>query len=111
MAIKSNIIIDQGTDYELTVNVADAENGIINLTGFTGKAQIRKYYTSSNKYNFNVSISANTGEVTLAMTAANTANIAAGRYVYDCVLTSNTNIVTRIVEGIATINPRVTKND
>jgi hypothetical protein len=109
MAIKSNIIIDQGTDYEVTINVRDANTTAISLTGFTGQAQLRKYYTSSRKYNFGVDVSANTGEVTLTMSAANTACIAAGRYVYDCVLTSNTNIVSRIVEGIVTINPRVSR--
>ena len=109
MAIKSNITIDQGTDYEVTINVKDANTTAISLTGFTGQAQIRKYYTSSRKYDFTVTVSANTGEVTMAMSAANTANIAAGRYVYDCVLVSNTNIVSRIVEGIVTINPRVSR--
>lgn len=109
MAIKSNIVIDQGTDYEVTINVKDANTTPINLLGFTGQGQIRKYYTSSKKYDFTVSINANTGEVTMAMSSANTASIAAGRYLYDCVLVSNTNIVSRIVEGIVTINPRVTR--
>jgi len=109
MAIKSNITIDQGTDYQVTVNVRDANTTAISLTGFTGQAQLRKYYTSSRKYDFSVIVSANTGEVTMAMSAANTANIAAGRYVYDCVLVSNTNVVSRIVEGIVTINPRVSR--
>ncbi|CAB4143077.1 hypothetical protein UFOVP447_74 [uncultured Caudovirales phage] len=109
MAIKSNITIDQGTDYEVTINVRDANTTAISLTGFTGLAQLRKYYTSSRKYDFGVTVSANTGEVTMSMSAANTANIAAGRYVYDCVLISNTNVVSRIVEGIVTINPRVSR--
>lgn len=109
MAIKSNIVIDQGTDYELTVNVADANSSIIQLEGFTGKAQLRKYHSSSKKYDFTVDVTANTGEITMSMTSNVSANIAAGRYVYDCVLVSNNNVVSRIVEGIVTINPRVTR--
>lgn len=109
MAIKSNIVIDQGTDFEVTINIRDANTTVIALTGFTGQAQIRKYYTSSRKYDFNVIVSANTGEVTLAMSAANTAKLTSGRYVYDCVLVSNTSVVSRIVEGIVTINPRVSR--
>jgi hypothetical protein len=109
MAIKSNIVIDQGTDYEVTINVKDANTTPIDLNGFTGQAQIRKYFTSTKKYDFSVTIAANTGEVTLAMSAANTAKISAGRYLYDCVLTSNTNVMSRVVEGIVTINPRVTR--
>jgi hypothetical protein len=109
MAIKSNIVIDQGADYEVTINVKDANTTPIDLNGFTGQAQIRKYFTSSKKYDFKVTIAANTGEVTLAMSAANTAKLSTGRYLYDCVLTSNTNVVSRVVEGIVTINPRVTR--
>jgi hypothetical protein len=109
MAIKSNIVIDQGTDYEVTINVKDANTTPIDLNGFSGQAQIRKYYTSSKKYDFVVTIAANTGEVTMAMSAANTAKITAGRYLYDCTLKSNTNITSRVVEGIVTINPRVTR--
>lgn len=109
MAIKSNIVIDQGTDFEVTINVRDANTTAIALTGFTGTAQIRKYYTSSRKYDMGVTINAPLGEVTMSIAAANSAAIPAGRYVYDCVLTSNTNIVSRIVEGIVTINPRVTR--
>jgi hypothetical protein len=108
MAVKSRLVIDQGVDYEVTVNVKDANSAAINLTGYTGKAQMRKHYSSSTKYNFIVTIAGNTGEVTMAMFSANTANIAAGRYVYDCSITSSNNIVSRIVEGIVTINPRVT---
>lgn len=109
MAIKSNIVIDQGSDYEVTVNVKDANNAPIVLTGYTGSAQMRKHYTSLTSYAFGVAITANTGEVTLSM-SANTSNlISPGRYVYDCELTSSTNIKLRIVEGIVTVTPQVTR--
>lgn len=109
MAIKSNIYIDQGTDFEVTINVKDANSAIIALSGYSGAAQLRKHFTSSNAHAFAVTVSANTGEVTLAMNAAVTSTITAGRYLYDCKLISNNNIVTRLVEGIATITPQVTR--
>jgi len=109
MAIKTNIVIDQGSDYEVTVNVKDANNSPVALTGFTGAAQMRKHYTSLTSYSFGVAITANTGEVTLSM-AANISNyISPGRYVYDCELTSSSNTKLRIVEGIVTITPQVTR--
>ena len=49
------------------------------------------------------------GEITMAMTAANTANLTAGRMVYDLLITSPTSVKTRVVEGIATILPSVTR--
>jgi hypothetical protein len=46
----------------------------------------------------------------LAFTAAQSANIKAGRYVYDLELVnSNTLTVERVVEGIVTVYPEATK--
>jgi hypothetical protein len=52
---------------------------------------------------------AGAGEITMAMTSANTANLTAGRYFYDLVMTSPANIKTRVVEGIITVLPSVTR--
>jgi hypothetical protein len=45
----------------------------------------------------------------MLMSAANTAGLTPGRYVYDLLITSPTNVKTRVVEGIATILPSVTR--
>jgi hypothetical protein len=45
----------------------------------------------------------------MVMTAANTANLTPGRAVYDLLITSPTNVKTRVVEGIVTILPAVTR--
>jgi archaellin len=109
MALKANITIDQGTSFATTIDVTDEEGNIVNLTGFTGAAQMRKHYTSSTYYAFTVTITAGTGEVTLSMTANATNNVAAGRYVYDCELTDTNGTVSRLVEGIVTVTPGVTR--
>ena len=109
MAIKTNIVIDQGSDYEVTVNVRDANNTPVTLTGYTGAAQMRKHYTSLTSYAFGVAVTANTGEVTLSMSANVSNLISPGRYVYDCELTSSSNTKLRIVEGLVTITPQVTR--
>lgn len=108
MATKANLVVDQGTTFTTTITVSDDEGNALDLTGYTGAAQIRKHYTSSNSVNFAVSISAGTGEVTLSLTANATANLNAGRYVYDCELT-NSGTVSRILEGIVTVSPQVTR--
>lgn len=107
MAVKANITIDQGTDFATSIDVTDDDGDPTDLSGFTGAAQMRKHYTSSNSYSFTVAVA--NGSVTLSMNSATTANISAGRYVYDCELTSGSNVVTRIVEGIVTVTPQVTR--
>jgi hypothetical protein len=108
MAIKANLIIDQGTDYSTTINVTDDYDEPIDLSTYTGVSQIRKHYTSVTYYSFGVVCNSN-GEVVLSMNAATSNTITAGRYVYDCELTDGTGKKSRLVEGIVTITPQVTR--
>lgn len=109
MAIKANILVDQGTTFSTTITVTDDEGTPLTLTNYTGAAQMRKHYTSSNATSFSVSVNNSTGEITLALTANQTSNLVAGRYVYDVELTDANSAVSRIVEGIVTVTPQVTK--
>lgn len=109
MAIKANLIIDQGTDFSVGFDLTDDNDQILDLTGYTGRAEMRKHYTSSNGYVFSVSISGNTGELNLTMNAVTTNSISAGRYVYDCELEDVDGLISRVVEGIVTVTPRVKK--
>lgn len=109
MAIKANLIVDQGADYVTTLTVTDDDGNIIDLTGFTGAAQMRKHYTSVTSYAFTVTINAGQGTVDLSLTANTSNTIPAGRYVYDCELTDSNGKKSRLVEGIVTITPQVTR--
>lgn len=108
MAIKTNIIVDQGTDFITSINVADTDGESVPLSGYTGAAQFRKHYNSSTSYAFDVNVYAN-GEVSMGLSANVTSLIPAGRYVYDCELTSPQGVKSRLVEGIVTITPQVTR--
>lgn len=109
MAIKANIVVDQGSTFSTSINLTDADGDVIVLDNYSGAAQMRKHYTSSNSVSFSVGIEANTGVVTLGLTATQTAAITAGRYVYDVELTDSSNNVSRIIEGIVTVTPNVTR--
>jgi hypothetical protein len=109
MALKANIVIDQGTTFQTSINVTDDNDDVVDLTGYTAVAQMRKHYTSSNATSFTASISPSIGIVTLSMNASTTNTITAGRYVYDCELTDANGAVTRLVQGIVTVTPGVTR--
>ena len=109
MALKANLLIDQGSTYSTTLSLTTETDEAMDLTGYSGAAQIRKHYTSSNSYSFGVELNSTAGTVTLSMSANNTANIASGRYVYDVEITSGSGAVTRVVEGIVTVTPSVTR--
>lgn len=109
MAIKANIFIDQGSTYNTQLSLTDADGDAINLADYTGAAQLRKHYTSNSAIDFEVSLSASLGTVTLSLTANATSQLSAGRYVYDVELTDSQGRISRIVEGIATVSPNVTR--
>ena len=109
MATKANIIIDQGTTFSTIINLTDDNGDPIDLTGYTGDSEMRKHYTSSNSQSFSVNLGGTSGTVTLSLTASQTANLTPGRYVYDVEVTSGSNVVSRIVEGIVTVTPEVTR--
>lgn len=109
MAIKANLIIDQGADFITTITVTNTEDAPLSLLDYTGQAQIRKHYTSSTAYSFTVNANNANGAIVLSMPSTLTATIPAGRYVYDCELTNTTNgKISRLVEGIVTVTPQVT---
>ena len=109
MATKANLIVDQGTTYSTTVTITDDNGDVVDLTNYTGAAQMRKHYTSSNAATFTVSLGGVEGTVTLGLSANSTANLVAGRYVYDIELTHSSGQVSRVLEGIVTVTPNVTR--
>lgn len=110
MAISTNLYIDQGSDFSVSVNITESDGTAKNLTGYTARAQLRKSYYSKTNVTFTSAVTAPAeGEVTISLTNAQTANIKAGRYVFDVETVSNANAVTRILEGMVIINPEVTK--
>lgn len=109
MATKANLIIDQGTTFSTSIYLTDDNGDVIDLSGYTGRSQMRKHYTSSNSQSFTVSLNNSQGIVTLALTANQTSNLVAGRYVFDVEIVSSANVISRIVEGIVTVTPEVTR--
>lgn len=110
MATINNLYIDQGTTFSVTLQVFEGSTAPLDITGYTGNAQIRKHYDSQTvaaSFTTTVSDPAN-GKITLALTAGETANLKQGRYVYDVEIKSGA-FVYRAAEGIVTVYPQVTR--
>ena len=110
MAAVSNLAIDQGTTFTVTITVTDDTGSARNLTNYTARSQMRKsYYTTANTAFTANLLSPSDGTISLDLSATQTSALKAGRYVYDVELVSNTATVERIIEGIVTIYPEVTR--
>lgn len=110
MAAFTEITIEQGATFSTTVNVEDAYYNPVDLTGYTASSQMRKSYYSSTAYPITATVTGTAnGEITMSITSANTSSLTPGRYVYDLIIDDGANTVTRVVEGIATVLPSVTR--
>jgi hypothetical protein len=107
MATKANIVIDQGTTFNTEIDLTDESGNSLDLSGYSANSQIRRWYTSSNSVPFTVTL--NSGKIVLSLDANTSANLIYGRYVYDVVLTDPLGAVTRVLEGIVTVTPRVSR--
>lgn len=105
------LTLDQGTTFETSVALTNDDQTAINITGYTFASQIRKSYYSTNAVaNLTVTVvDAANGNVKLSMTSANTANVKAGRYLYDLLMTDTGGVKTRVIEGVITVTPQVTR--
>lgn len=110
MAAFTELLIEQGATFSTTVNVEDTAGAAINLFGYSASSQMRKsYYATSNTIITSTITGNANGEITLSMTAANTANLTPGRQVFDLLITSTVGVKTRVVEGVIVISPGVTR--
>lgn len=113
MSIKANLIINQGTDFTTTVTVTNDDGTVVNLTGYTANGQIRKHYASTTAYNITTSFEADrsTGILYLDVLRETTTIMPAGRYVYDVEITDSNDVRSRLIEGIVTVSPSVTRSN
>lgn len=110
MAIKANITIDQGTDFEAVIDVSDVNGQPYNLTGYVAASQMRKNYaTSSAAATFSATHNGVVGQITLTLAKSITTDLEPGRYMYDVEITSPGGATTRVVEGTVTVTPGITR--
>jgi hypothetical protein len=122
MAIKANITIDQGADFTANIDVKSSDGQAYNLTGHVVRAQMRKNYTTSSvAAEFIATHNDAGGVITLKLpnsdvvdgdtvTQVGTNSIEPGRYLYDVEIVSTaTNVVTRVVQGTVTVSGGITR--
>ena len=109
MAQVQNIYIAQGTTFSFAIEVSDQYGDAKDLSDYTAASQMRKSFYTNTAIDFTAAITSPLdGEVTISLTAEETSEIKAGRYVYDIEVVSDEETI-RVLEGIVVVNPEVTK--
>ena len=109
-----DIVIEQGATYSQSITYTN--NGTaVNLTGYSARMQVRPtmeaatFLIELTNANGRIALGGVAGTIVLSIAAADTTAITAGRGVYDLELVSGSGVVTRLLEGVATISRNVTR--
>jgi hypothetical protein len=110
MATIQNITIDQDCDYTETLTVKDSTGTVVDLSNETITATLRKTHLDSSSTSFTTAkVSATDGTCSITLTDTVTSALSEGRYVWDLTTTDSSGLITRRIEGRATITPSVSR--
>jgi hypothetical protein len=111
-----NITIDQGATFSWLTQVYSSkeDTSVLNTDNHWANGQIRKsYYHANAVATFDIINNHGIDTLIISMNSASTSTLSPGKYVYDIEITKDVsgvaNTITRVLEGIATVTPEVTK--
>jgi hypothetical protein len=107
----SNLVVNTGTTFTQTFSLENSDSSsILNLSGYTVSAQMRKHAGSSSYTTFSSAVLNSTaGTIRVGLGTTTTASLKPGRYVYDVLITDNAGVITRVVEGSVLVREGVTR--
>lgn len=112
MAAYVELFMDQGATFNNIITLSDdLTNANINISGYIVRSQMRRsYYSANASANIICTITnAENGEITMSLDANTTANIKSGRYLFDLETVDTIGTTNRVIEGIITVTPQVTR--
>ena len=108
---KYDIVIDQGSGFGLDLTVQESGSAK-DLSDYSVRGQIRPTVTSDTLTASFTGIITNAaqGKLNISLSPSTTAAMSAGKYFYDIeIYTSSDSLVTRLLQGTATVSPEVTR--
>ena len=107
MASRSNIYIDQGADFRITIELFDGDDDDLIIDNYTFFADMKKFYSSAKAADFGIEKANN--DITLTLTANTTGDLKPGKYEYDVLMRKPTGEISKVVEGLAIVVPTITE--
>ena len=110
-----NIKIEQGATFRFEIVYRDSNSAIVNLTGYTARMQIRPIPSSAtilvnaSTANGKIVITPLLGQIVVSLTATETAALDFTSARYDLEIEASNGTVTRLIEGVVTLSPEVTR--
>lgn len=110
-----DILIEQGTTFQLNLVYKDSNDAPIDVSGYTARMQVRRTYDAPTAL---LDLTSENGAITLGGVSG-TVNVSASPNltrelppkggVYDLELVNPAGVVTRLIRGAVSVSPEVTK--
>lgn len=109
-----DITVEKGSDWEIVLQLNDANADPFDLTDYEVYSQIRQKYSSTDvlvEITCTVADDPKTGQVTLSIPASTSSAVTVASGVWDCEIVSPDVVpkTTRILQGKVTFSPEVTR--
>lgn len=108
-----DLYVDQGCDFSYMLNVENPDGTFVNLTSYSYTGQVKmSQYANTQLVNANLFCTVtnvSNGQLNIALDAANTANLAAGKYFYDVLQRAPNNQTIKFMTGLFIVNPTITE--
>lgn len=110
-----NLVIEQGTDFSHIVSLQNDDGSVLNLTGYDARMQIRSTVSTASVLteltvgNGGIEVNALAGQLRLNIDNATTSAMTWRSGVYDLEIISGAGVVTRVMQGNATLSLEVTR--
>ena len=113
MATVINFVVDQGTKFEGIAEITTEDGLPFDLTDYVPYSEFKRSYYTSTGYPITVTVLGNPqeGKIKLTIAPSVTENVRPGRYVYDVEVhnPNDPDDIKRVLQGIITIDPQVTR--
>lgn len=105
MTARANLYIDQGTDFSVDLDIFSDDGEDLPISNYTFQGDAKKVFSSSGPaFEFDISYVPNsTNKVEIRLNANTSVDIDPGKYQYDVVMISPSNVRTKILEGLVFI--------
>jgi len=107
MATRTNIYIDKGADFRITVQLFDEDNQDLPISTYNFYSDMKKMYSNLSVASFDIEKANN--DITLLLDADTTSCLKPGKYQYDVLMKKTSGEISKIVEGLAFVVSTITE--
>jgi hypothetical protein len=111
LAKELDLEVNAGATFGLSLRFRNPDQTLFNLTGFTGRLQVRKRIDADEvEIDIVPQLGGSDGLVTFGFSAEQTASLTELRYFYALELYGPNNLVIRLLEGKVNVSPRLVRD-